>query len=531
MANIRGEFCGWLQKMGIQDLIQSLSVQGAVVAAAAVMLIFFSIFKDKRKGPSYRLPPGPSPWPIVGNLHMLGRSPHRNLQALANKYGPVMYLHLGSIPTVVVSSPEMAKEFLKTHDAIFASRPTTFLAGRYLSYDFKDVALAPYGPYWRHMKKLCTLELLSPKRIDSFRSVREEEVSLLLHSLWQESANGTKSVNLTKKLTSLTSSIMCRMIFGGKYSDDDMTGKNFREIIQEVNQSSSVFFVGDFVPSLHWLDFQGVGRRVKNVIKIFDAFTDKVIDEHVEGMKLNKQKDGRKDFVDVLLEMKEMQSTEIEITRENIKALILDMLLAGVETSATTMEWCMAELLRNPLVTKKAQEEIESVVGKDHRVTESDVPNLEYIQCLVKETLRLHPPLPLLLPHESTEDCRVGGYNLPRKTRVMVNAWAIATDPAVWKDPLAFKPERFMGRDVNVKGQMFELLPFGSGRRSCPAASLAIVVVEFALAQLLHCFEWSVEDMDPVGQLDMSEAFGVAVGRRNHLYALPKARLPNPNGI
>eukprot|EP01018_Ginkgo_biloba_P005219 Gb_05137 [translate_table: standard] len=515
MANSRGEFSGWLQKMCFRDLIQSLSVQGAVVAAAAMMLIFFSILKDKRKGRYSRLPPGPSPWPIVGNLHMLGRFPHRTLQALAKKYGPVMYLHLGSIRTVVVSSPEMAKEFLKTHDAIFASRPTAFLAGKYLSYDFKDVGLAPYGPYWRHMKKLCTLELLSPKRIDSFRSVREEEVSLLLHSLWQESAHGTKSVNFTKKLTSLTSSIMCRMIFGGKYSDDDMTGKKFKEIIVEMNQAGGCFFIGDFVPSLQWLDFQGVGRRVKNVIKIFDAFAEKVIDEHVARMKLNEQKEGRKDFVDVLLEMKEMQSTEIEITRENIKALIL-VRFQGI---------CV-----NPHVMKKAQEEIESVVGKERIVMESDVPNLEYIQCLVKETLRLHPPLPLLVPHESTENCSVGGYNLPRKTRLMVNVWAIATDPAVWEDPLAFKPERFMGRDVNVKGQTFGLLPFGSGRRSCPGASLALVVVESTLAQLLHCFEWSVEDIDP-RQLDMAEAFGMGVGRRNHLYALPKARLPIPNGL
>eukprot|EP01018_Ginkgo_biloba_P005438 Gb_01677 [translate_table: standard] len=529
MANSRGEFSGWLQKMGFEDLIQNQSVQGAV--AAAVMLILFSIFKEKRNGRYYRLPPGPSPWPIVGNLHMLGRFPHRKLQALASKYGPIMYLRLGSIPTVVVTSPDMAKEFLKTHDAIFASRPTTFLAGKYLSYDFKDVGLSPYGPYWRHMKKLCTLELLSPKRIDSFRSVREEELSLLLHSLWQESANGTKSVNLTKKLTSLTTSIICRMIFGGKYSDDDMTGRKFKEIILEMNQASGVFFIGDFIPSLRWLDFQGVGRRVKHVIETFDAFAEKVIDEHVERMKLNEQKEGRKDFVDVLLEMKEMQSMEIELTRENMKALILDMLIAGVESSANTMEWCMAELLRNPHVMKKAQEEIESVVGKDRRVMESEVPNLEYIQCVVKETLRLHPPLPLLIPHESTENCRVGGYDLPGKTRLMVNVWAIATDPAVWEDPLAFKPERFMGRsDINVKGQMFEMLPFGSGRRSCPGASLALVVVEFALAQLLHCFEWSVEDIDP-RQLDMTEAFGMAVTRRNHLYALPKARLPIPNGI
>nr|UTS77795.1 cytochrome P450 736Q2 [Ginkgo biloba] len=511
--------------MGLQELIQSLSAQQGVVATAAVLLILFSIFKGQ-KNPRYKLPPGPNPWPVIGNLHMLGKLPHRNLQALAKKYGPIMSLRLGSVRTVVVSSPEMAKEFLKTQDAIFSSRPTTLTGAKYLTYNFKNVAHAPYGPYWRHMKKLCTMELLSPKRIDSFRSVREEEISLLVDSLWQESEHGKKSVNLTKKLTSLTTSIMCRVIFGRKYSEDDMTGRKFKEIIQEMNQVAAFFFIGDFVPSLRWIDSKGVLRRVKNVHKIFDSFAEKVIDEHVERMKINEQKEGRKDFIDVLLEMKEKQSMEIEITRENIKALILDMLVGGVDTSATTLEWAIAELLRNPQIMKRAQKEIESVVGKDRRVKESDVPSLEYVQCVMKETLRLHATSPLLPPHESTEACTVGGYILPPKTRLIVNAWAITTDPAVWEDPLAFNPERFMGKDINLKGQMFDMIPFGSGRRSCPGVSMALVVLEFTLAQLLHCFEWSLEDIDPQ-QLDMSEIFALTVARRNPLYVVPKAKLPD----
>eukprot|EP01018_Ginkgo_biloba_P005297 Gb_04401 [translate_table: standard] len=528
MANTSAQFSVWMPiKMASHELLQSLSAQGVIAAAAALMLILFSSFRSKRNG-RYRLPPGPNPWPIIGNLHMLGKLPHRTLQELAKKYGPVMYLRLGSMPTVVVSSPEMAKQFLKTHDAVFASRPLQ-LAGKYLTYDFKDVAFAPYGPYWRHMKKLCTIELLASKRIESFRSTREEEMSVIINSIWRESGRGTAPVNVTEKLTSLTTGIMCRMIFGGKFSDDDMTGRDFREFIQLLSEAAGVFNIGDYVPFLQRLDLQGVRRRVKKFNQIFDAFAEKVVDEHVESMKLNEKNEGRKDFVHVLLEMmEEMQSTEMEITRESIKALIFDMLLAGVETSATTMDWCMAELLRNPDLMKKAQKEIETVVGKDRRVKESDLPNVEYLQCLVKETLRLHPPVPLLPPHFSMESCTVGEYHLPPMTRLLVNVWAIATDPMVWEDPLAFKPERFMGTDISVKGQVFEVLPFGSGRRGCPGASLAIVVVEYAVAQLLHCFDWNLVGVDPQ-QLDMTEVFGVTGPRQGHLYALPTSRLPMAN--
>eukprot|EP01018_Ginkgo_biloba_P016466 Gb_41038 [translate_table: standard] len=466
IENTTAEFFLLAQKMVFQEFFESLSSQGAVVVAAALMLILFTVFRGKRNG-SYKLPPGPSPLPIIGNLHNLGKLPHRTLQDLAKKYGPVIFLRLGSVPAVVVSSPEMAKEFLKTHDAIFASRPLGS-SGKYMAYNFQDVAFTPYGPYGRHMKKLCTIELLAPKRIESFRSLREEEVSLLVHSLWQESENGTKSVNLTKKITSLTTSIICRMVFGGKYSEDDTTGIQFKEIIQELSEAAAVFNIGEYVPFLDWLDLQRVRRRIKKVHMIFDAFAEKVVNEHVERMQSNEQKERRKDFVDVLLEM---QSMDTEINRESIKALILDMLMAGVETSATTMEWCMAELLRNPDVVRRAQKEIETVVGKDCRVKESDLLNLEYMECVVKETLRLHPPLPLLLPHESTEVCRVGGYSLPPKTRLLVNVWAIATDPAVWEDPLAFKPERFMGKDISVKGKclrFFHLVQEGEDALELP---------------------------------------------------------------
>eukprot|EP01018_Ginkgo_biloba_P005053 Gb_11342 [translate_table: standard] len=505
--------------MASQEWFQSQSVQ-SVVVSAGLMLILFSILKSKTKYSGYRLSPGPKSLPIIGNIHMILRKlPHRALQDLSNKYGPIMFLRLGSIPTVVVSSPEMAKEFLKTHDAVFASRPLV-PAGKYLAYGYKDVAFAPYGPYWRHMKKLCTIELLTHKRLESFRSVREEEVSVFVNSIWEESGHGTKPVNITEKLNSLTTSVMGRIIASSRYSVDDMTGKHFKAIMQEMFSVVGVFNIGEFIPSLGWLDLQGIRRRFKKVHKVLDVFVEQVIDEHFERMKSNEYEEGRKDFVDVLLEMSQMQSMEMEISKETIKALVLEMFLAGVETSATTLEWGISELLRNPHVMKKAQKEMEFFVGRNRRVTDSDLPKLEYLQCVVKEMLRLHAPLPLMAPHESIEACTVRGYYIPAKTRLFINVWAIGRDPAVWEDSLKFKPERFIGKDMDVKGQDFELLPFGSGRRGCPGMSLALGVVEIALAQLVHCFEWS-----PDQQLDMTEAFGVTCLRQVPLYALPLSKL------
>eukprot|EP01018_Ginkgo_biloba_P005270 Gb_32735 [translate_table: standard] len=494
---------------------EELSAQGMVVAVILVVLVSILSIKfglgGHRNG-KYRLPPGPTPLPIIGNLHKLGKLPHRSLQALAKKYGPLMYLRLGSVPTVVASSPEMAKEFLKTHDANFSSRPITS-AGKYTAYDFKGITLAPYGSNWRDVRKICNIELLTAKRLQSFQSLREEEVGLMVDSIAKESAY---PVNLSKTLASLTTNIMCRIVIGRKYSEGDLACGEFHEMVHDLFSTNGAFNIGDFIPWLQRFDLQGIVRRTKNAHKIFDVFAENVIDEHVvENMEL---KEGGKDFVDVLLDMK--------MCRESIKALIFDMLLGGLETSSTTLEWTLSELLRNPHVMKKAQQELESVVGKNRRVKESDLSHLKYLRCVVKETLRLHPAGPLMVPHESMEDCTVGEYHIPAKTRLIVNVWAIGRDPSEWEDPLAFRPERFIERDIDVTGQNFAIIPFGSGRRGCPGSSLGLVIVELAVAQLLHCFEWSLNDEYDPADLNMSESFQLSIPRQHPLYALPTFRLP-----
>lgn len=201
------------------------------------------------------------------------------------------------------------------------------------------------------------------------------------------------------------------------------------------------------------------------------------------------------------------------------------MLVAGMDTSSTAVEWAMSELIRHPPIMKKLQKELESAVGRGHMVEEHHLHNLEYLDFVVKETLRIHPVAPLLLPHESMEDCVIDGFHIPKKSRLLVNVWAIGRDPNVWLDPETFSPERFVGSDIDLRGRDFRLLPFGSGRRSCPGMQLGLTVVKLLVAQLVHCFDWELPDGMLPRDLDMSEHFGLVTARAKHLRVAPTYRL------
>eukprot|EP00253_Pinus_taeda_P034286 PITA_34286 len=513
----------------------SLPAKGSEGANTAAMVGLFSclffIFLLHKRRVRARLPPGPFPWPIVGNLFQLIPPAHRALKGLADKYGPIFFLRLGSVPTVVVSSSKIAKEFLKTHDLIFASRPPR-AAWRLMFFNSKDVAFAPYGDHWREMRKICVTELLNAKRIESFKHVREEEVSAMIRSIWEESESGIIGVNISKGLFTLTSNIVWRILAGRKFPGDSLGGdfKSLKDLLVDLMTAMGAFNIGDFIPYLDWLDLQGLKGRMNKIHKAFDEFAEKIIDDHVgHRMAASHQKDEEphvKDFVDVLLEKAEADS---KITRETMKALVLDMLVAAVDTLSTTLEWAMSELLRHPHAMKSLQEEIECIVGKHRQVIESDVVRMKYLHCVVKETLRLYPAVPLGVPHESVEAVTAGGYHIPKKTMVMVNVWAIGRDPSVWgADASEFKPERFMEEEhVNLADQSdFRMIPFGAGRRGCPGAPMAIPTIELALAQLMHIFDWTVEG-DP-SLLDMTELCGVTMIRQVPLCAYPGLRVGFP---
>ncbi|KAJ6908040.1 cytochrome P450 71AU50-like [Populus alba x Populus x berolinensis] len=466
-----------------------------------------------------RLPPGPRGFPIFGSLHLLGKFPHRALHQLAQRYGPIMHLRLGQVPAIVVSSPEAAELFLKTHDLVFSGRPPRESA-RYISYGQKGMAFAQYGSYWRSMRKMCTVELLSSLKVASFKAMRMEEVDLLIKYI-QEASQERVAVDLSAKVSSLSADMSCRMVFGKKYLDDDLDERGFKSVMQEVMHLSGAPHLGDYIPQIAALDLQGLTKRMKAISKVLDAFLDRIVDEHVHYQ----EKGKNKDFVDVMLSFMKSEENEYLVDQGCMKAIMLDMLVGSVDTSATVIDWAFSELIKNPRVMKKLQKELEEVVGKQRMVEESDLERLEYLDMVVKETLRLHPAGPLMIPHEATEDCVVNGFHIPKKSHVIINVWAIGRDPEAWTDAEKFYPERFVGSDIDIRGRDFQLIPFGTGRRSCPGMQLGLTVVRLVVAQLLHCFDWELPNGILPSEVDMTEEFGLVLCRSKHLVAIPTYRL------
>lgn len=197
------------------------------------------------------------------------------------------------------------------------------------------------------------------------------------------------------------------------------------------------------------------------------------------------------------------------------------MFVAGTDTTYIAFEWSIAELVRNPDVMKKLQNEINGIASGKSMVDEDDLNEMHYLKAFIKEVLRLHPPVPLLLPRESMESCQIGGYNIPNKSRVLINCWAIARDPKVWDMPNEFIPERFLNNSTDFKGQDFEYIPFGSGRRICPGMGFSVAAIELTLANLIFRFEWQLPN-DNIGGVDMTEALGVTSRMLKNLYLVPK---------
>lgn len=426
------------------------------------------------------------------------------------------------------SSVEMAKFFLKTHDVNFACRPKT-AAGKYTTYNYSDITWSPYGAYWRQARKMCLMELFSAKRLESYEYIRVEEMKNLRKELY--SSKG-KPVVLKDHLSTLSLNVISRMVLGKKYLDEStaetsiVTPEEFKKMLDELFLLSGVLNIGDSIPWLDFLDLQGYVKRMKVLSKKFDKFLEHVLDEHIAKRK------GVKDFVahdmvDVLLQLADDPNLEVKLERSGVKAFTQDLIAGGTESSAVTVEWAISELLRRPEIFRKATEELDRVIGKNRWVEEKDIQNLPYIEAIVKETMRMHPVAPMLVPRLAREDCQVNGYDIPKGARVLVNTWTIGRDPKLWDRPAEFDPDRFMDREINVKGQDFELLPFGSGRRMCPGYSLGLKVIQTSLANLLHGFKWELTDNMKGENLNMEEIFGLSTPRKFPLVTVVEPRLPS----
>ncbi|KAJ8558454.1 hypothetical protein K7X08_005220 [Anisodus acutangulus] len=465
-----------------------------------------------------KLPPGPRGLPIIGNLHMLGTLPHRTLYDLSKNYGPIMSLKLGNVPAVVVSSPETAGLILKTHDTVFASRPK-LKAISYISDGAKGLAFAPYGPQWRNARKFCTQELLTTEKITSFGGMRKEEIGSLVQYLKAAAAAG-KAVDLGEKIGDLIANMTYRMLFGVGNSDRF----DLKSIVQEMVRLAGAFNIADYVPFLEPFDIQGLNKRLKKTGKAVQEIFDTIINEHEEDAR-NHTRKSSKDLVDVMLSHQD-GSKSYSIDRATMKAIMSDMIVGAIDTSHTWIEWVFAEIVKHPDIMNQLQQELTSIVGPDRMVEEEDLGKLEYLELVLKETFRLHPVATLLIPRESMEDVVINEYYIPRGSRVMTNCWALGHDPKIWSDNVEeFVPERFIGKNIDLRGHDFHLLPFGYGRRSCPGMNLGLITVKLIISQLLHCFNWDLPDGMLPGDLDMTEKFGLAAPRAQNLLVIPSYRL------
>ncbi|KAM0032266.1 putative cytochrome P450 [Helianthus debilis subsp. tardiflorus] len=460
-------------------------------------LIWKSYFSSSKS--HINQPPSPPKLPLIGNLHQLGSSPHRALQSMAQTYGPLMLLHFGTVPVIIASSVDAAREIMKTHDIIFSNRLFSNIANR-IFYGSKDIAFAPYGEYWRQVKSISILHLFNNKRVESFRQVREDEVGQMIKKI-QKSNN---VVDLSELLVSLTNNVVSRVALGRTYE-----GMGVKNMLDRMVQLMAGFSMGNYIPSLEWMDrLSGLHRKADDLAKEIDEFCEGVVEAH-----LNKKDFGveGQDLVDVLLEIQRDNSTGFHLERHMIKAIILDIFSGGTDTTSTTLQWAITELLRNPRAMKELQQEAREIGQGRSLIPEEDLDKMPYLKAVIKEAFRLHIPAPLLVPRESTKDVKLLGYDIASGTQVVVNAWAIARDPSVWEEPEEFRPERFLNNPIDYKGFHFELIPFGAGRRGCPGINFATVINELALANLVYKFDFALSGEKA---FDMTESYGITVHRK-----------------
>ncbi|KAK6783183.1 hypothetical protein RDI58_020980 [Solanum bulbocastanum] len=502
------------------------------IAALTLSVVFLTILWYKLNKEESRLPPGPRGLPIVGFLPFLRANLHHQLTELSQQYGPIYKFWLGGKLCVVLNSPSLAKEVVRDQDSVFANRDPP-IAGLVATYGGIDIGFSPYGSYWREMRKLFVREMLSNRNLEACYSLRRNEVRKTIRSVH------TKIGSLTDigELAFVTEvNVIMSMIFGSDFVEEmEMEkhikdGTEFRELVIKYLQILGKPNISDFFPMLARFDLQGIQKDAEALLKSVESILDPAINEHLKMLSGRRegeiQGNEKKDFIQILLELMKQKDIGMSLDLVKIKAILVDIVIGGTDSTITTVEWVMTELLNNLETMSKVQQELKHVVGMNNIVEESHLAELHYLDAVLKETLRLHPALPLLLPKRPSQSAIVGGYTIPEGTKVFLNVYAIHRDPQVWESPLEFQPERFLSRSTNFDyaGNNMKYLPFGSGRRICAGLPLAEKMVMFMLASLLHSFDWKLPEGKKV---DLSEGFGLVIKKSERLFAIPTPRLPN----
>ncbi|KAG0614299.1 hypothetical protein M758_6G166200 [Ceratodon purpureus] len=513
----------------------SNEVFGALVVVAIASFVFIYLYAEARK--RQRQPPGPWPWPVIGNFPALGGLPHQSLATLAAKYGGLMYLRL------VISTAKAAKEFYQTNDANFSARPTklAYTMFNHNEVNYKTLALTSDVHHWRKLRRFFNTELFSPGRYAAQQTTRAAEIEHMIKLLVEDCKTTGDPVNLRAWLYGVTSNTMTAIFNGKRYfGTTDAKMKIEREYLFKMNNAMlGAMVIGDFVPYLSFIDrLQGTRAKFQKATEDCNRFARKVFNLDKHRQQYEEQKNDPSyvpNVADVFLH------TPLDdgqyLPDKYILKILQELLNAGTETSATLAEWAMAELITRPDLIKQAQAELDGAVHSHRLVEETDLPNIPFLQAILKETYRIHPPVPLLLPHQANQATELQGYHLPAGTMALVNAWAIHRDPSVYTNPDIFDPDRFLGRpEVNhlSASDYFELIPFGAGRRMCPGYNQGNTSSLLMLANLLYVFDWSLPDGKHT--VDMSEHMGLTVGLKTALVLTAKPRFeldegPSPTAI
>ncbi|KAK7381351.1 hypothetical protein VNO78_33984 [Psophocarpus tetragonolobus] len=514
-------------------------LNATAIGLLSLILLSFFLYRPYKFAQSKKeAPTVAGAWPILGHLPLLSGSeaPHRILGALADTYGPIFTIKIGTKKTLVISNWEIAKECFTTKDMAVSSRPK-LIGVEVMGYNQAMFGFAPYGPYWRELRKVANLEILSNRRVEQLQHVRDSEVQSSIKELfnvWSNKKNesGYAVVELKQWFSHVTFNMVLQMVVGKRFFSatavvDDEKAQKCVKAVGEFMRLLGVFTVADAIPYLRWFDFGGQEKAMKETAKELDGILSEWLEEHRQDKALDENIDRVEEFMDVMISLFDGKTIDGIDADTIIKSTLLAIISGGTETTGTTLTWTICLILRNHLVLKKLIEELDIEVGKEKCISESDISKLTYLQAVVKESLRLYPAGPLSAPREFIEDCVLGGYNIKKGTRLITNLWKIHTDVNIWPDPLVFNPDRFLitHKDIDIKGHHFELLPFGSGRRICPGISFALQMVHLTLVSLLHSFEI----LNPSNEsIDMTEIFGMTNTKASPLEILIKPRL-SPN--
>ncbi|KAL4592081.1 hypothetical protein LXL04_005063 [Taraxacum kok-saghyz] len=498
----------------------------ALISSISVLFLLLLRWKQNQNG-GKRQPPAPPGWPIFGNLFNLGAMPHRTVAGLATKYGPVITLKLGSVNTVAILSAKAATEFFKNHDLTFMERTITETSKSH-GYDKSSLALAPYGMYWRVLRKICTVEMLVAKRINESSAVRRRCVNDMLTWIEKEAdlAKTGAGVHVAKFVFLASFNLLGNLMLSRDLAGpESKLGSEFFTAMIGLMEWGGHPNISDLYPWLKRFDLQGLKRKMDRDVGKAIEIAKEWVEERVEERRKEARHGGerRKDFLDVLLDYEGTGKDEPEkMSERDITIFILEIFLAGSETTSSTVEWALSELLRCPDKMVRAKKELNSVIGPNNKLEESFIDDLPYLQVIIKETLRLHAPIPFLVPRKAAHDTEFMGYHIPKDTQLFVNAWAIGRDPECWDNPNSFEPERFLDSKVDYRGQHFELIPFGAGRRMCVGVPLAHRILHLTLGSLLHEFDWEFENGVKGETLDMKDKMGIVVRKLEPLKAIPK---------